>query len=226
MKLGLIAGYSGKKISIPIDTIKKPMSTRLPFGVDGGSVRLRRDHAARVDAGADDPDQARYRHHADAGAHPGDVRDDGDDSRSLSGGRFILGLGASGAASRRGLARRAVRTSRSRARASTSRSCEICAREEPSSTTARSTRFPTRTGHDGPRQAAEEHPGLRGPMPIYAATIRPPERQKAAELADASPRSRFRRPAQRLQGHRRRGLPRRRAAARPWRTSISRRSCW
>ena len=81
MKLGLIAGYSGKKISIPIDTIKHAEEPRLRLGVDVRGVRLRRGDAGGVDAREHDEDQGRHRDHADAGAHARDGRDDRDDAR-------------------------------------------------------------------------------------------------------------------------------------------------
>src|ERR1700687_5096314 len=55
---------------------------RLPFGCGSESVRLRRGDAGGMDRGADAEDQRRHSDHANAGAHPGDDRDDGDDARS------------------------------------------------------------------------------------------------------------------------------------------------
>ena len=83
MKLGLIAGYSGKKIRSR-SLIKQAEGlgydsvwTAEAYGSDAVTP------AAWMLARTDE-DQGRHRDHADAGAHARDDRDDRDDARQLS----------------------------------------------------------------------------------------------------------------------------------------------
>ena len=49
MRLGLMVGYSGARIDLPMDLVLEADQAGIPFGLDIGSVRLRLHHAAGLD---------------------------------------------------------------------------------------------------------------------------------------------------------------------------------
>ena len=100
---------------------------------------------------------------------------------TLSGGRFRLGLGVSGPAGQRGLARRALRRSRWRAPASTStssagaapRDASVCRRALHAAAARRSGQ-----GAEADHAPAADH------MPIYLAAVGPKNLELTGEIAD------------------------------------------
>ena len=138
MRLGLISGYSGAQMGLPMDTDPRGRARRLRLRVDRRGLRLRRDHAAGVDRRADQKNPARHRYHADARANSRRHRDDRDDARRAVGRPLHPRYRAVGSAGGRGLAWRVVRqTAAAHARVHRDRAHDSRARSTRSSITAR-----------------------------------------------------------------------------------------
>ena len=82
MRLGLNLGYSGSSLGHRPHDGPGGGPPRLPLGVVGRGLRLRRGDAARVDRRAHHAHPGRHRDHADPRAHADADGDDGDDARS------------------------------------------------------------------------------------------------------------------------------------------------
>ena len=100
----------------------------------------------------------------------------------LSNGRMLLGIGSSGPAGGRGLARAALRRASSRARASTSRSCARRFARERLEYDGETYKLPL---PDGPGKALKLMiTPVQERIPIYIAAIGPKNTQLAGEIAD------------------------------------------
>ena len=157
LKLGLNTGYWAGGPPPGVDRGDRGgRAARLRLDLDRGGVRLRLPDAARVvgrvDRAASSSAPAIVQMSA---RQPAATAMAAMTMDHLSGGRFILGLGVSGPAGRRGLVRACRSRSRSRARASTSASC------------ATSGRARARSRNDGPHY----------PLPL-------PERHRARQAAE------------------------------------------
>ena len=185
MKLGLLGGYSGRKISIPIDQVRHAESlgydsfwTSEAYGSDAVSP------AAWI-PGADREAPRRHRHHADAGPLPRHDRHDGDDAGRTLGRPLHARPRRIRPAGRRRLARGPVRQAgHAAARVHQDRQADhrprgaVHVRGRPVPVALR------RPWRDRPRQAAEEHPALRGGRSDLRRQHHAARVAAAAEVAD------------------------------------------
>ena len=187
MKLGLNLGYAppGTNPAELVPVRAGGGAPRLRLRVGGRGVGHRRGHGARVARRDDDDDQGRLGDHADPGRTPANTAMTAATLDLMSGGRFILGLGTSGPAGRRRLARTAVgQAARQDARVR---------RDRPHGAPARGRRAPGRALPDPVRRPGATGLGkplklmlrpLRADIPIYLAAIGPKNVALAAEIAD------------------------------------------
>ena len=226
MRLGLGLGYAGARVHVDVAGCAGGGPARLPLGVDGRGVRLRRGDPAGVDRRAD------HRIHVGTAIMQMPARTPAMTAMTamtldqLSGGRFLLGLGVSGPQVVEGW-HGVPSASRWRGRASTSRSCARSGAREAARARGRALPDPVRgRRRHRPRQAAQEHPARPRRIPIYLAAIGPKSVAHAAEIADGwlpiffSPSARRRRSASRS-----RRASREAGGGKRSRTSTSRRRC-
>ena len=160
---------------------------RLLAGLGRRGLRHRRGDADHLGAGADDEDQGRHRHHADAGPHADLCRDDGDDLADDVGQPLPCGIGPSGPQVIEGWHGVAFGKPLARTKEYIAIIRQILrsrgAADLPRRALSNSLRG---AGCDRLGQAAQEHVHGDPSMPIYTASITPAGLRTAGEVADGT----------------------------------------